>query len=137
MVTREQGLRRWFSEWQNLKAWRRSLSEVTLEISDRVHPRRLGTCWTLEQRIVIYGHDADMPGELNTLIHEMAHAAEIEDHHGVKWQECYSRAILEITKTAIPRVAANYEILNRAGKAAVRAWWKSSGNDMIWKMVRG
>ena len=81
MITRTQGLRAWADRWRGLRAWGRDLSDVKIEISDRVHNRRLGTCWTMEQRIVIYRGDSFVD-ELGTLLHELAHAANIGEDHG-------------------------------------------------------
>lgn len=138
MITREQVLRKWFAEWTRLPAWGRSLAGVTLEISNQHHPERLGTCWTERQHITIYRSNRDghnMAVELDTLIHEMAHAATCAAHD-VRWQTCYSRAIREVTKIAIPRAAANYLSIQKAGEAAVKSWWVSSGNDFLWKVAR-
>ncbi len=138
MITRTDVLMRWFRQWANLRAWKRDLSEVKVEVSDRWYPDRLGTCWTLEQRIAVYRSSErsfNAANELHTLLHELAHAATILEHHGPKWQECYSAAILEVTRIAIPRAASSYRILNTAGRAAMKSWWTSSGNDSLLRVT--
>jgi len=40
VITREQGLLTWASRWRTLRAWQRDLSEVKVEISDRIHAGR-------------------------------------------------------------------------------------------------
>jgi hypothetical protein len=134
MLTREQLLTKWFKEWSTLRAWKRDLFEVEVEISDKEFPCRLGTCWSHEQRLVIYRGN-DIAGELDTLLHELAHAATIGEAHGPAWQEIYAAAILEVTRTPIPTAANNYRILCAAGKAAMRAWWERSGNAFAVKLL--
>lgn len=138
MITREQVLTKWLGHWRQLKAWRANLDHVSVEISERWHPHRLGTCWPKTGRITIYRanrNSFDAATELDTLIHELAHAACVNEHHGVVWQETYSRAILEVTGISIPRCAANYRDLVLAGQAAVASWWKSSGNEFLFKLA--
>jgi hypothetical protein len=135
VITRTQVLQKWTNEWRTLKAWCRDLSEVEITISDKQHPNRLGTCWSHEQRMVVY-KGASIQEDLDTIIHELAHAATIGDNHGVVWQGVYAGAIEEITAIPIPRAADNYRILCRAGQAAVTSWWVSSGNDFLWRLCR-
>lgn len=91
MITREQGLLTWASRWRTLTAWRRDLSEVKVEISNRVHAGRLGTCFSRQQRVVIYKGDSFVD-ELGTVLHELAHAATIGSAHDERWQAVYSAA---------------------------------------------
>lgn len=139
MITREDVLRRWFGQWSRLKAWRKDLSGVDLLISDEFKHSMLGTCNVLAQRVTIYRCNQvsfNAASELDTLLHELAHAAcTIDHHHGVTWQRVYSEAVREVTGIAIPRAAANYMTLCRSGKAAVASWWRSSGNDALVRLA--
>lgn len=135
MITREQVLRKWARDWANLSAWARDLSEVEVEISDQVHPRRLGTCWAHEQRMVIY-RGASIAVDLDTLLHEYAHAATIGNHHGADWQLTYATAIREVTGISVPSSVSNYRILCEAGSHAIECWWFLSGGDFLWKLGR-
>jgi hypothetical protein len=135
-VTREQGLRTWASRWRVLKAWRRDLSEVQVEISDRWHANRLGTCWAHQQRLVVY-KGTSFIGDLSTLVHELAHAATIGAAHDERWQAIYAAAVTEITGVAVVPVAYNYEVLDRAAEDAMRVWWQASGNAALWRLARG
>jgi hypothetical protein len=134
VITREQGLRSWASRWRTLRAWKRDLSEVTIDIKATQRKDRLGTCWPLKQHIVIYLGEAFI-GELGTLIHELAHAATIGAHHDEPWQTVYAAAVTEVTGIAVVPVAYNYEVLNMAAKDALRTWWRTSGNATIWKLA--
>ncbi len=134
-ITRTDVLNRWTKDWRTLKAWRRDLSEVEVEYSEKQHPLRLGTCWSHEQRLVVY-RGATIQTDLDTVLHELAHAATIGDGHGVAWQEVYSDAIQEVTKIPIPSAVVNYRNLCSAGRAAMASWWVTSGNDFLWKLVR-
>ena len=135
MITRVQGLLRWAHQWRTLRAWRRDLSDVKIQISDQIHNDRLGTCWTLQQRVVVYRGDSFID-ELCTLVHELAHAATIVHSHDETWQATFSAAVSEITGIAVTPVAYNYEVLNLAAKDALRSWWKSSGNEFAWRLAR-
>lgn len=138
MITRNEVLTKWFRQWHTLKAWRRDLSNVTMEVSDRQYSDRLGTCWPAEQRFAVYrGHTPKFfaPGELYTVLHEMAHAACIEEHHGSKWQEAHAAAIREVTGIEIPKAANNYHTLCEAGTSAMKSWWVSSGNEFLLRLT--
>lgn len=135
MITREQGLNVWAIRWRTLKAWRRDLSEVKVEVSNRFHANRLGTCWAHEQRVVVYQGDSFID-ELGTLVHELAHAATIGSAHDERWQDVYTAAVTEITGIAVVPAAYNYEVLNRAAKDAMRTWWFTSGNHALWNLAR-
>jgi len=134
VITREQGLTTWASRWRTLKAWRRDLSEVKVEISDRWHAGRLGTCWSYEQRLVVYRGDSFVD-ELGTLVHELAHAATIGAAHDERWQDVFSGAVTEITGIAVVPAAYNYHVLNMAAKDALRLWWRVSGNAALWRLA--
>lgn len=134
MITRAQGLQSWAARWRVLKAWRRDLSLVRVEISDESHMRRLGTCWSHEQRLVIY-RGPSFVDELATLLHELAHAATIGAAHDERWQQVYAAAVTEVTGIAVTPVAYNYRVLDRAGEDAMRLWWRTSGNDRLWRLA--
>ena len=134
MITRTEVLKKWTKDWRTLQAWCRDLSEVSVEISDKAHPHRLGTCWSHEQRLVVY-KGSSITEDLDTLIHELAHAATIGEGHGLAWQSCYADAVQEVTGIPIPSAADNYRTLCQSGKAAVSSWWVSSGHDFLWKLV--
>ncbi len=136
MTLRERVLQKWLRDWRVLVAWRRDLSEVEVEISDKEYPLRLGTCWSEEQRLVVY-RGKTIAGELDTLIHELAHAATIGDGHGDLWQATYAAAVEEVTGIPIPGGAENYRRLCQAGKLAVASWWKTSGNEFAWRLLGG
>lgn len=139
MLTRREILTFWFSKWATLSAWQRDLTPVAVEVSDRFNDSRLGTCWPMQQRITVYravqAPKVALASELDTILHEMAHAATIDEHHSAKWQAVYSRAVTEVTRIPIPVMANNYHILCQAGKQAVASWWRSSGNEALVKMV--
>jgi len=134
-LTRKTVLEKWGADWRTLRSWNRDLSEVTVEVSDREHPNRLGTCWSHEQRLVVYKGDS-IHGELDTLLHEFAHAATIGDGHGLAWQGVYAAAIEEVTGVPIPRAVNNYQLLCWSGKKAVKSWWVNSGHDFLWRMCK-
>lgn len=134
-LTREMVLRKWETEWKLLKSWNRDLSLVEVEISDREHANRLGTCWSYEQRLVVYRGDS-IADELHTLLHELAHAATIGEKHGPIWQATYADAVREVTGVPVPRAATSYRIVNAAGKDAVKSWWHESGNEFLWRLCR-
>jgi len=135
VITREQGLRSWASRWRTLKAWRRDLSEVTIDIKATQRKDRLGTCWPIRQHIVIYLGES-FGDELGTLLHELAHAATIGADHDERWQSTFAAAVSEVTGLAVTPVAYNYRVLNMAAKDALRTWWRVSGNEAIWKLAR-
>lgn len=135
-ITREQGLRTWADRWVKLRAWRRDLSNVKIEISDRAFPNRLGSCWTYEQRLVVYKGETFVD-ELGTLLHELAHAAAIDAQHSERWQTIFAAAVSEVTGLAVIPASYNYRILNMAAKDALRTWWRTSGNEFIWRLARG
>jgi hypothetical protein len=134
VITREQGLRTWASRWVTLRAWRRDLSETKIEISDKQHADRLGTCWPLQQRLVIY-RGVSFVDELGTLIHELAHAATIEAAHDQRWQSTFAAAVTEVTGITVVPVAYNFRTLSMAAKDALRLWWRASGNETIWRLA--
>lgn len=136
MITRHNVLTKWAADWRKLSAWKRDLSLVEVEISNQAFPHRAGTCWSYEQRLVVYRGES-IHGELYTLLHEFAHAATIGDGHGSLWQAVHADAIHEVTRIPIPSAADNYRILCEAGRDAVASWWKTSGNEMLWKMFGG
>jgi hypothetical protein len=135
MITREQGLMSWADKWRTLRAWRRDLSEVKIEISNRWHANRLGSCWAHEQRIVVYRGNSFLD-ELGTLLHELAHAATIGAKHDERWQDTFAGAVTEVTGMHVVPAAYNYRVLNTAAKDALEAWWITSGNAKLWALAR-
>jgi hypothetical protein len=135
VITRESGLAHWASQWRLLRAWKRDLSGVKIKISNRWHRNRLGTCWSMEQRLVIYRGD-NFIDELGTLVHELAHAATIGAGHDEQWQEIYATAVTEITGISVVPCADSYRVVNMAAHDAMEAWWVASGNDALWRMAR-
>lgn len=134
MITREQGLRKWADQWRTLRAWKRDLSGVKIEISDRWWSLRLGTCWDYEQRVVIYRGDSFVD-ELSTILHELAHAACIGSGHDEKWQTTFASAVTEVTNISVVPMADSYRILNLAAKSAISTWWQLSGNAKLWSLA--
>jgi hypothetical protein len=121
--------------WRNLRAWGRSLSELTIEVSDREYPRRGGTCWPTKQRVVIY-QQPDICEMLMVGLHEMAHAVEVGDHHGEKWQRRFAVAIAEVTGITIPYACEDdYHIMDRAASDAIRRWWRGSSYEFAAKLL--
>jgi hypothetical protein len=83
---------------------------------------------------VIY-KGANFIDELGTLVHEFGHAATIGTHHDERWQEVYAAAVTEITGIAVVPSAYNYHVLNMAAKDAMRSWWRTSGNETVWRLA--
>jgi hypothetical protein len=134
-VTRAEAIERWAANWRTLRAWRRDLSEVKVSVSNKIHSNRLGTCWPREQRIVIYQGESFID-ELGTLLHELAHAATIDQRHGERWQETFAAAVTEVTSIVVGPLAYNYRVLNIAAKDALKAWWWHSGNADRWELAK-
>ena len=122
-MTRVENIMHWANQWRTLRAWKRDLSEVQIKISKRINASRLGTCWSTEQRITIY-QGASLVEELDTLLHELAHAATIGAHHDARWQEVYAAAVTEVTGIVVVPVAYDYHFVARAGEEALKAWWQ-------------
>lgn len=133
-LTRSDIITRHANDWRNLRAWGRSLDNVRIEYVDREHARRAGTCWTYEQRLVVY-RQARLSDQLSTLLHEMAHAVEISDSHGLAWQRRFAAAVAEVTGYVVPPAAEDYRIVNDAARDAMRKWWHRSGGLVIEKLV--
>lgn len=127
------------NSWRNLKAWGRSLDNVEIEVSTREYPKRAGTCWPELQKIVVYHQPGlrGIVGMLKTGIHELAHAVETTDHHGMKWQERYAKATTEITGTRIGWGSEEYTVVDEAAYAAMLKWWRISGNELGSKLILG
>jgi hypothetical protein len=117
--------------WRNLRAWGRSLDNLKIEVSDKGHPKVAGKCWPELQEVVVY-HQPGLRGcvgMLKTGIHEMAHAIEVGDNHGEKWQERYAKAVKEVTGTPIGWGSKEYKIVDEAAYRALLVWWRASGNE--------
>lgn len=125
--------------WRNLRAWGRSLDNVEIKVSAREYPKRAGTCWPELQKLVVYHQPGlvGLVGMLKTGLHEMAHAVEVKDGHGFRWQEKYARAVTEVTHHY---VGWGFEPHTRVDEACYRAmlkWWRSSGNEGAAKRMLG
>ncbi len=137
MSTRDQIVRSHLERWRALKAWGRSISNVKIEVSPRAHAQRAGTCWSHQQRLVVY-QQADICEMLSCGLHEMAHAVEIADHHGVAWQRRFAWAVGEATGYAVASGCEDdYHIMDRAAADAVRRWWRGSGHEFAAKLLLG
>ncbi len=135
MTTRNQIIATHLDTWRNLKSWGRSLSEVKIEISNREHPSRGGTCWFMEQRLVVY-QQPDICEMLMVGLHEMAHAATVGQHHDAVWQGVFADAVHEVTGIRIPRACEDdYHIMDRAAADAVRKWWRGSSYAFAAKLL--
>jgi len=134
-MTRAQGIAYWHKRWSQLRAWRRDLSEVKIEVSDRILTARVGTCFSAH-RIVIY-RGSSFVQELATLLHELAHAATVgRTPHSDCWQETFSSAASEVTGIAVVPVVYNYRVLDRAVEDAIKHWWWMSGEADRWELAR-
>lgn len=125
------------NKWRNLRAWGRSLDNVKLEVSKRSYPKRAGTCWPEQQRVVVY-HQPDLVGlvgMLKTGVHEFAHAVETTDGHGNKWQKRYAAAIHEITGNYIGWGFEPHQKLDENCYRAMLKWWRASGAEAAAKKV--
>lgn len=123
-------MRKHFADWSALRAWGRDLSEVRVEYIDREYPDRAGTCWSRQQRIKLY-RSRRVSSMLATLLHELAHAVEIEDDHGPRWQARFASAVAEVTSARMPEYSEPYSLLDRAAEDAIAAWWLRIGGKLI------
>ncbi len=144
MLTRTQVLSKWLGHWRSLKAWKKPLNHVDVEFSNKYSKRYLGVCYPYQAKVIVYKADInttdrwfDAPLELYTLVHELAHAVEMDDAHGRAWQDTHSKAIHEVTGIMIPKTAPNYEDLCLMGADAVKTWWHQSGNAFLLKLANG
>lgn len=135
-------LETWARNWRTLRAWRRPLEEIDVVIKGRNGFEEPG-CGALYSSGVAYPvrrscvirAGADLPDALATILHEYAHlAAPASAHHGPAWSRRYAGAVLEVTGVYICREGPKHEI-DFAATAAVRAWWKSSGNEFAAKLL--
>ena len=127
-------VRTWAERWRSLRAWRRPLDEVALEIvpwnGGPLGKARPGT------REVVVRVGADVVDALGTVLHELAHVAVPGgEAHGPAWRERYLVAVEEVTgrPLADPSTA---ELLDRAAVAALRGWWRASGNEMLARLLK-
>src|SRR5690242_15243081 len=121
------------NNWRNLKAWGRSLDNLTIEVSERSYPKRAGTCWLELQKIAVYHQPGlrGVVGMLKTGLHEMAHAIETSDRdHGFKWQERYAKAVHEVTHERIGWGSEEYKAVDEGAYKALLKWWRASGNEL-------
>lgn len=81
-------------KWRNLRAWG-ALLPMAIELVAHKGTVNLGLAWSraCKAKVRITG---DLPRDLATLLHEMAHlAAPNSEHHGARWKEVYIRAAAE------------------------------------------
>lgn len=137
-MTRREAVGVWAEKWRHLQAWGRPLEEVQIDLRRDDGRGRLGWCHQCSRRIVVKCR-TDMVDTLDTVLHELAHAAnpgEFEDH-GERWREVYARAVEEVTGRAIPGAGAEDEVGVRAlALEALRGWWRESGLENVWKMMK-
>lgn len=127
--------RTWAERWVGLRAWRVYLEDIDITVSDREHPRRAGTCWQFERRLIVYRQPRTID-MLATLLHELAHAATVGDHHGQRWQFIYAEAATEVTGIqVVSGVDGKFEVINEAVRDAMRAWWRDSGNAFAERLI--
>lgn len=127
------------NRWRNLRAWGRSLDQVKIEVSSREFPKRAGTCWPAEQRIVVYHQPGivGLVGMLKTGLHELAHTVEGADGHGHKWQKVYARAVTEVTGHYLGWGVEPHIKLDENCYRAMLKWWRASGAESAAKKVFG
>ncbi len=133
-VTREEGILAWAARWKTLKAWKRDLSGVTITVDDKIYADKIGTCYALKQHVVIH-RASTFISSLTIVLHELAHAGTIGEHHNEPWQVMFAEAVTEVTGVAVVPVAYDYRVLNDACHEVMAGWWKRTGNDKIWRMA--
>ncbi len=136
MIARKVAVLSWLDRWRNLRAWGRTLDNV--EVRYRLAPESAthGRCWPAAQRIEISDVLAPMPTMLATVLHELAHAAcRCGDDHGETWQATLAAAVEEVTGISVVTVASRHEDMHTAAEDAIRAWWRRSGQESIWKFI--
>lgn len=127
-MNRDTIIHTWLNRWRNLRAWGRTLDELTIDLIPVEHRSRLGTCWPTQQRVRLY-YQPKIIDVLKTGLHEMAHAAvPASEGHGIAWQNMYAAATAEVTGIAVVAAADSYQIVDDACADALRLWWKRSGN---------
>jgi len=131
----KEGLQVWAERWRGLKAWGRPLEEVTVEFRQRhAGNYATGLAFPTLRRIVVTA--PDMTRGLTTLLHELAHVAVPgNEHHGTKWREAFVGAVTEVTGVYVTPVGS-LRVLGDGVRAAVASWWKTSGNEFAWGLVR-
>lgn len=138
MIPWKAALEIWADRWRDLKAWGRTLEEVTIELRQRsegVGRYSTGVCYPTLRRIVVTA-GSDVPQALATILHELAHAAAPGDEgHGDRWQAIFAAAVLEVTGIRLVHPVDNYRLMQRQAIGACRAWWRRSGNDVLFKMA--
>lgn len=129
------GLQVWAERWRQLKAWGRDLDEVTIVVRQRhAGDYATGHAYPTLRRLVITA--PNMPLGLECLLHELAHVVVSGDEcHSDRWREVFTKAIAEVTNIRVAPSGA-IEHLEHAAEAAVMMWWKTSGNEFAWSLVR-
>jgi hypothetical protein len=133
----------WAHHWRDLRAWGRPLEEITVKITGRDNHKTpgcggvgsTGTAWPTKRDTVIRA-GSDLPDALATILHEYAHLAAPGDvAHGLPWSSRFAAAVYEVTGIAICDDGDKGQV-DRAATAAVRSWWKASGNEFAAKLLR-
>lgn len=134
-MTLKEGLACWAREWRALKVWGRVLEEVEIEFRQRhAGDYATGVAYSYARRLVVTA--PNMPQGLAALLHELAHlAAPGDEHHGERWRAIYVAAVEEVTGVRVATAGA-LDLVESATSAAVAQWWKSSGNEFAWSLVR-
>lgn len=135
-MKRTEAVKIFAEQWRHLKAWGRPLLEVFIKYEDYKRGN-YGICYPVERRCVIRVR-ADIPDSLDTVLHELAHAAvPAQEHHGAWWRKVYAQAVEEVTGRAIPAADSDdYCAVRALGTEALRAWWKEKGFDRIWALAK-
>ena len=139
-MQRQEAIQLWANRWRNLRAWGRELSEVQIEYrsrSEEVGSYSTGLAFPVRRRIVIT-HGSDMSDALACVLHELAHlAVDGREWHGRKWRLMFLTAVGEVTSRPLHGGEAwTYRLLQCAAEDAVRAWWRASGFNRLWKMAK-
>jgi hypothetical protein len=129
-MTRELRIvRTWAERWRSLRAWRRSLDEVVIDVV--AHQRGPLGLAQPRARTLIIRVGTDVVDGLATALHELAHVAVPHgEAHGPAWRERFLLAAEEVTGRALAEPPTT-ELVDRAVVAALRVWWRASGNEYL------
>jgi hypothetical protein len=131
-------VRTWAERWRSLRAWGRPLDEVTITVKRRPNGGITGTGLARPvKRQVIVRVGSSLVDGLVTVLHELAHVAvPAQEHHGDRWQAAYAAAVEEVTGIPVAYGGEKAD-LDYAAHLALRSWWRSSGNEFLWKLAGG
>lgn len=132
-MTIKDGLLVWAARWRGLRAWGRPLDEVRIEFRQREACYSTGHAYPTQRRLVVTA--PDMPLGLECLLHELAHlAAPGDEVHGDRWRNIFVNAVAEVTGIQVSPEGA-LPLLTAGTEAAMKLWWKASGNEFGWKIL--